>query len=166
LPAATSVVRLSAQAAGAGRAEPGRKSGWAAGGKRGRGAAGKTPFVAAVETTPEGKPVRLKLRRVAGFRSASIAAFAEQSLDPAYAVVSDGLACFAAVTGAGCSHEVVKTGSGPRAAKTSAFKWVNTALGNIKAAITGTYRSISAKHVPRYLAEFNTASTGATTSQP
>ena len=28
------------------------------GGKRGRGAPGKTPFVAAVETTPEGKPVR------------------------------------------------------------------------------------------------------------
>ena len=32
--------------------------------------------------------------------------------------------------------------------------WANTALGNIKAAITGTFRSISAKHVPRYLAEF------------
>ncbi len=35
-----------------------------AGGKRGRGAPGKTPFVVAVETTAEGKPVRLKLRRV------------------------------------------------------------------------------------------------------
>ena len=38
--------------------------------------------------------------------------------------------------------------------KTPAFKWVNTALGNIKVAITGTYRSIRQKHVPRYLAEF------------
>ena len=28
------------------------------------------------------------------------------------------------------------------------------ALGNIKAAITGTYRAVSSKHVPRYLAEF------------
>ena len=36
------------------------------GGKRGRGAPGKTPFVAAVETTSEGKPVRMKLRRVVG----------------------------------------------------------------------------------------------------
>jgi ribosomal protein L37AE/L43A len=124
------------------------------GGKRGRGAAGKTPFVAAVETTPEGKPVRLKLRRVAGFRSASIATFAEQGLDPTCAVISDGLACFAAVTRAGCSHAILRTGSGPKAAKTPAFKWVNTALGNIKAAITGTHRSVSAKHVPRYLAEF------------
>ena len=33
------------------------------GGKRGRGAPGKTPFVAAVETTPEGKPIRMKLGR-------------------------------------------------------------------------------------------------------
>src|SRR5712671_1817792 len=38
------------------------------GGKRGRGSPGKTPIVAAVETTPEGKPIRLKLRRVKGFR--------------------------------------------------------------------------------------------------
>ena len=32
------------------------------GGKRGRGAAGKTPFVAAVSTSPEGRPRKLKLR--------------------------------------------------------------------------------------------------------
>src|SRR3954466_9496969 len=44
------------------------------GGKRGRGAPGKTPFVAAVETTPEGKPVRLQLRRVTTFCSKSISA--------------------------------------------------------------------------------------------
>ena len=38
------------------------------GGKRGRGAAGKTPFVVAVETTIEGHPLRLKLNAVKGFR--------------------------------------------------------------------------------------------------
>src|SRR3954451_6054361 len=65
-----------------------------------------------------------------------------------------GLQCFAGVADAGCAHQVVKTGSGPKAARTPAFKWVNTALGNIKAAITGTYRAINSKHVPRYLAEF------------
>ena len=124
------------------------------GGKRGRGAPGKTPFVAAVETTPEGKPVRLKLGRVASFCSASIAGFAKRSLDPACTVVSDGLQCFGSVADAGCDHQAIKTGSGPAAAQVPAFKWVNTALGNIKAAITGTYRAISIKHVPRYLAEF------------
>lgn len=69
-------------------------------------------------------------------------------------MVSDGLQCFASVADAGCAHQVIKTGSGPKAARTPAFKWVNTALGNIKAAITGTYCAISTKHVPRYLAEF------------
>ena len=124
------------------------------GGKRGRGAEGKTPFVAAVATTPEGKPVRIKLRRVTSLCNHAISGFAKRSLAPTCEVLSDGLACFAAVTEAGCQHQVIKTGSGPAAARTPAFKWVNTALGNIKAAITGTYRAIRPKHVPRYLAEF------------
>jgi transposase-like protein len=124
------------------------------GGKRGRGAAGKTPFVAAVQTTPEGKPVRLHLRRVARFCSHSITEFARRSLDPACEVVSDGLACFGAVTDVGCTHQVIKTGSGAAGVRTPAFKWVNTALGNIKCAMLGTYRAINEKHVPRYLAEF------------
>src|SRR4051794_41641470 len=38
------------------------------GGKRGRGAAGKTPIVAAVETTAERRPKRLRLTVVQGFR--------------------------------------------------------------------------------------------------
>jgi hypothetical protein len=124
------------------------------GGKRGRGAPGKTPFVAAVETTPEGKPVRLKLRRVVSFCNDAISGFAKRSLDPKCEVVSDGLACFGAVTDAGCQHQIIRTGSGSAAARTPAFKWVNTALGNIKTAVVGTYRAIHEKHVPRYLAEF------------
>src|SRR3954452_3780723 len=73
------------------------------GGKRGRGAPGKTPFVAAVETTPEGKPVRLKLRRVTSFCNHAISGFAKRSLDPNGEVVSDGLACFGAVKEAAAS---------------------------------------------------------------
>ena len=61
---------------------------------------------------------------------------------------------FAAVADVGCAHAAIQTGAGPRAAKTPAFKWVNTALGNIKAALVGTYRAVRSKHVPRYLAEF------------
>ena len=98
------------------------------GGKRGRGAPGKTSFVAAVETTPEGKPVRLKLRRVTSFRNLAIAGFAKRSLDPTCAVVSDGLACFGAVIEAGCKHEVSKSGSGPAAAQVRAFICVISAL--------------------------------------
>jgi hypothetical protein len=58
------------------------------------------------------------------------------------------------LTTAGCTHQPIRTGSGRRAVLTPAFKWVNTALGNIKTAIAGTCRAIRDKHVPRYLAEF------------
>jgi hypothetical protein len=136
------------------------------GGKRGRGAPGKTPFVAAVETTPEGKPVRLKLRRVARFCNHAISGFARRNLDPSCEIVSDGLACFKAVSDAGCTHQAIRTGSGPAAARVPAFKWVNTALGNIKAAIVGTYRAIHQKHVPRYLAEFEYRFNRRSTSPP
>ena len=124
------------------------------GGKRGRGAPGKTPFVAAVETTPEGKPIRLKFRRVISFCGRSISGFAKRSLNQNCEVFNDGLACFNAVTDTGCAHKVIKTGSGAQAARIPSFKWVNTALGNIKSAIVGTYRPVHEKHVPRYPAEF------------
>ena len=43
------------------------------------------------------------------------------------------------------------TGSGPNAAKWVPFTWVNTALGNIKTALAGTYHHVSAKHAQRYV---------------
>jgi transposase-like protein len=123
-------------------------------GRRGRGAKGKTPFVVAVATTDDGKPDQIILRRVKAFSSFAIRKLASTAIARDAEVVSDGLACFAAVTKVGCAHMPIKTGSGKQAARTPAFKWVNTALGNIKAALVGTYRAVREKHVPRYLAEF------------
>jgi transposase-like protein len=123
-------------------------------GRRGRGAAGKTPFVAAVATTDDGKPDQIILRRVVGFQKIAIEKLAGLALAADASVVSDGLACFAAVATAGRAHAALQTGGGAKAAHRPEFKWVNTMLGNIKAAITGTYRAVRAKHVPRYLAEF------------
>lgn len=123
-------------------------------GRRGRGANGKTPFVAAVATNQDGKPDQIILRRVKAFSKFAIRKLSSTSLASGADVTSDGLACFLAVAEVGCSHTVIKTGSGSKAAKTPAFKWVNTVLGNIKAALVGTYRAVREKHVPRYLAEF------------
>jgi hypothetical protein len=64
------------------------------------------------------------------------------------------LACFAAVTTAGCQHVPIVTGSGRKAAQHLTFKRVNTLLGNIKTALAGTFHAIREKHVPHYLAEF------------
>ena len=124
------------------------------GGKRGRGAAGKTPFVAAVETTPERKPRRLRLTVVKGFRKKEIEALAKRDFTAGSNVVSDGLSCWTAVERAGCGHFPMVTGSAPKAAKWVPFTWVNTALGNIKTALAGTYHHVSAKHAQRYLSSF------------
>ena len=106
--------------------------------KRGRGAAGKQPFVAAVETTPERRPKRLRLSVVKGFRKKEIERLAKGHLAPGSEIVSDGLSCWPAVEKAGCSHRPMVTGSGKRAARWTPFRWVNTTLGNIKTALAGT----------------------------
>ena len=124
------------------------------GGKRGRGAAGKTPFVAAVSTSPEGRPRKLKLAPVKGFRKREIARGAKHWLAPGAAVVTDGLGCWSALDKIACSHQAIRTGSGRQAARVAPFKWVNTTLGNIKCAITGTYRKLGPDHAGRYLASF------------
>jgi transposase-like protein len=123
-------------------------------GKRGRGALHKVPFVAAVQTTADGRPRRVHLRRVGGFRQEELEQYAKSHLREGSEVFSDGLNCFTAVTRAGCRHIPMITGSGRRAAQHPTFKWVNTLLGNVKTALKGTCHSISEKHVPRYLAEF------------
>ena len=123
-------------------------------GRLGRGSPNKVPFIAVVQTTEDKQPVAIQLRRVKSFRKTELARYAHASLSPECTVWSDGLGCFNAVSEAGCEHISIVTGSSRRSAQHPAFKWVNTMLGNVKNAITGTYHSISKKHVPRYLAEF------------
>ena len=124
------------------------------GGKQDQGAPGKTPFVAAVETTAEGKagspeaaPCHQLLRKLdrrvrqAQPRSKLLC---RQRWPSVFHQRRRRRVC------APSRQDRVRTKSGSDAS----LQWVNTALGNIKAAITGTYRAINSKHVPRYLAEF------------
>ena len=122
--------------------------------KPGRGAEGKTPFVAAVETNAQGHPLRVKLSVVKGFRSSEIEAWSKQHLTPGCTVISDGLACFNAVTKAGCIHDKIVCGGGRASVEEPKFYWVNTVLGNLKSALRSTYHSIRPKYAQRYLAEF------------
>jgi len=79
----------------------------------------------------------------------------EKNLSKGSVVVSDGLACFKAVTETQCEHFSIVTDCGPDSVKKAQFIWVNTMIGNVKNAIVGTYHAIRAKHLPRYLAEFS-----------
>lgn len=127
----------------------------AEGGKRGRGGANKVPFVVAVETTAEGRPRRVLLHLVERHDGAAIEAMAREKLVAGTHVISDGLGCFRALTRAGATHTPIVSAREPeQPEKIPALKWVNTVLGNLKTAITGTHKAIRRPYVRRYFAEF------------
>ena len=124
------------------------------GGKVGRGSENKVPFVAAVSLTADGLPLRTKLTPVPGFTLKAIAQWAKDQLAPGSTVLSDGLACFSAVTEAGCSHQpTVVAGRKPK--DLPEFQWINTVLGNLKTSLSGRYHAFNfQKYAARYLAAF------------
>jgi hypothetical protein len=125
-----------------------------AGGKPGRGSENKVPFVAAVSLSPEGHPLYTKMAAVAGFTRKAMAAWARRDLAPGCAVTSDGLACFAGVTDAECTHHVIVVGT-RKPKDLPAFSWVNTLLGNLKSSFGGAYHAFDfEKYRARYLGTF------------
>jgi len=124
------------------------------GGKAGRGSENKTPFIAAVETNEKGYPLRAMFTKVPAFNSEIVSEWAKRSLSASATVISDGLACFRAVTDAGCSHTPTIVGKNCKSTDIACFNWVNTILGNLKTAISGTYHAFDfEKYGTRYLAE-------------
>ncbi len=123
-------------------------------GSTGRGATGKTPFVAAVSVNDQGHPLFVKLATVAAFSYQDIALWACRSLAPGSLVLSDGLGCFAGVQAAQCVHAPTVVGRAkPR--DLPDFRWVNTVLGNLKRTINGAYHSLKyRKYADSYLAGF------------
>ena len=124
------------------------------GGKAGRGSENKVPFLAAVSLSEEGHPLRAKLSLVPGFTLKAIAEWAKSHLAPGSTVLSDGLACFNAVSEAGCDHQpTVVAGRKPK--DLPEFKWVNTILGNLKTRLSGCYHALAfRKYGDQYLAAF------------
>lgn len=72
-----------------------------------------------------------------GFTNDTIAYWAQFNLILGTAVLSDGLACFGAVTEAGCTHliEIV----GKQNSHGLPFEWVNIVLGNLKTMFSDDY---------------------------
>jgi hypothetical protein len=123
------------------------------GGKSGRGSENKVPFIAAVQTTPDGQP-QFACFAQQPFTTEEVAAFAAKSLATSATVVSDGLWCFRGVKLIGAEHESIVTGGGAASTKLPQFKAINTLLSNLKTALTGTYHAFDfAKYAHRYLAE-------------
>lgn len=122
-------------------------------GTPGRGSKNKVSFIAAVQTTDDGRPLFACFKRLP-FTKDAIDAWANKSLAASTRVLSDGLKCFDALKSNVASHEAHVTGCGRKAAKHPEFCWVNTLLGNLKTAISGRCHAFSfAKYADRYLAE-------------
>ena len=65
------------------------------------------------------------------------------------------LGCFRAVNRAGATRTPIVSARKPeQSEKIPALKWVNTVLGNLKTAISGTHKAIRRPYVGRYFAEF------------
>lgn len=125
------------------------------GGKVGRGSENKVPFIAAVQTNNQGHPLYAVFATVKSFCKEEVELWAKRSLKPSSLVVSDGLWCFQAVESAGCSHQREIVGKNRKSTNMDCFRWVNTILGNLKNAITGTYHAFDfEKYAHRYLGEF------------
>jgi ribosomal protein L37AE/L43A len=123
------------------------------GGKAGRGSENKVPFVTAVQTTEGGKP-HLACLSVRPFTKAALEDFFAAHTVLPLTVVSDGLACFTVAESLGAVHDREVTGGGKASVLNEKFHAVNTLIGNLKTALTGTYHAVKfAKYAYRYLAE-------------
>jgi transposase-like protein len=128
--------------------------GGARAGKAGRGSENKVPFVAAVETTEDGRPRYVRFEPLP-FTHARIGAWANRALAPTAHVLSDALPSFSILAALVKQHEAIAMGSGKQAAQHPKFRWVNTLISNFKTALSGTYHAFNfVKYARRYFAEY------------
>ena len=120
----------------------------------GRGRRGHTPFIIAVETSSDSRPLHTRLQVVRGFQAGETKRLCAR-VAAGTTVVSDGGQWFRCIAEQpGIVHERHVTGSDRRAARHPAFRWANTMLANIKNSLLATHRVVAAKHLPRYLGAF------------
>ncbi|MCP3927618.1 MAG: IS1595 family transposase [Bacteroidetes bacterium] len=124
-------------------------------GKRGRGATGKTPFLAAVSHNDDGHPIHMRMSKVNSFTSYEINRWSLKHLHDDCVVITDGFRPFSRMCDVVDLHHSINSEGLYKDPENKFFHWVNTMIGNVKRSIHGTYHSVSSKHLPRYLAEFN-----------
>ena len=72
-----------------------------------------------------------------GFTSKAILDWAQGHIQVGSTVITDGLACFNAVTDAGCKP-IANVVGGPNPKHFPLFQWLDTILGNVKIGLSGT----------------------------
>jgi ISXO2-like transposase domain/Transposase zinc-ribbon domain len=126
-----------------------------ASGRDSLGRKGKVALLAAVQAAPDGKAARVCLSQQPA-TGEDVVVFCLNILEPGSVVVSDGAPSFNyAKWNQIAEHQPIVTGGGKQACEIPQLKAVNTVLGNLKTAITGTYHAFKfSKYAERYLAEY------------
>ncbi len=119
-------------------------------GKRGRGAAGKTPIIVACEHN-DGKPGFVVLQAVTNINHETVRQFARRHLDLGQTVRTDALPALNTLTES--QHQVAKVTPPEQACEW--LPWVHIVISNFKTFILGTYHGISGKYLQEYLNEYS-----------
>ena len=119
--------------------------------ERGGDSGNKTHFVAAVQTDRNHPPQYAVLSPVKELSRNEIKKWAESHIDSRACVLTGSLDCFKALD-LHCQHVSINMNEAGKAVGLNEFKWVNTVLGNVKAAFSGALHSFDfKKYSGRYL---------------
>lgn len=120
-------------------------------GKRGRGAAGKTLVLVAVEDKGN-KIGRIRLRRVPNASAASLIPAIEESAEPGSVIRTDGWTSYARLASAGYQHIVVRPSAD---VGENLLPLVNRVSALLKRWLQGTHQgAVRASHLDYYLDEY------------
>ncbi len=119
------------------------------GGKRGRGAGGKSAVLVAVENRDK-RAGFIAMQQVGAVTKESVAKFVQHHLPPGQEVRSDALASLLEI--GKTQHHAARVTPPDQAGEW--LPWVHIAIGNLKTFLLGTYHGVSSKYLQEYLNEF------------
>lgn len=124
--------------------------GGAAKGRRGRGAANKTPVLVMVESKGEHAGF-IAMQTVESMERPRVETAVKEHIAPRQNIRTDGHKSYAGLTERGHRHDGTPV---PTERASEDLPWVHTAISNAKRFLLGTYHGVSHKHLQRYLNEF------------
>jgi transposase-like protein/ribosomal protein L37AE/L43A len=122
-------------------------------GKPGRGSENKKPVLVAIEVPNNKKPRYASLQEVPTLESIHIESLLKNKVKDLSILKTDAHKSFLFIPSKGYFHFPKKMDSREKIEKH--LPWVHTMVGNVKNAIRSTFHGVSAKHLHRYLDEFN-----------
>ena len=118
-------------------------------GKRGRGAAGKTPVVGAVQ-----RKGAIRAEAIKDVRVHTVLPFIYRHIKQGTHLITDDLRSYRAVRVLGYKHGIVRHGRGEYVRGTVHTNTIEGFWSQLKRSIHGTYHSVSPKHLQSYVDEF------------